>query len=246
MHALSRQIRRTAGAVPRLAARLVVLATVLGAGLAPAVAQMTRSFEVHTVDTRVVETWIWDLCERHPEEPCRVVAVQPGSPSQLTVQGSDQVIAAVARLLAERDTSVPKTQSFQIILAQGTRGGSGMDPRLPPSAVAALEDVAQFLPFDSFTLLDTALVSSTREAETALSGPAGVRYDARLSFYRTESVEGPVIAVQNLQVVSEPPRQKILETSLSVRVDETAVVGTSKLNGGDQALILLLTALPES
>ncbi|HVS13660.1 MAG TPA: hypothetical protein VMV46_07040 [Thermoanaerobaculia bacterium] len=261
-----RPIARTAASARRVATRLMALIIALAASLVPAAAQqMTRSFEVHTVDTRVVETWIWDLCDRHPEESCRVVAVSPGSPSQLTVQGSEAVIAAVARLLAERDTSVARTQSFQIILVQGKRGAGGMDPGLPKPAVEALEDVRQFLPFDSFVLIDTALVSSTRDAETALSGPGGVRYDARIRFHRTESIDGPVIAVQTLQVESEPvwreppvppegveagerpggwTREKLLDTSLSLRVGETAVVGTSKLNGGDEALILLITALP--
>jgi hypothetical protein len=263
---ITRSTHRARGISARLVMLLVALLALVTTGMTPALAQMSRSFAVHSVDTRVVETWIWDLCEQYEEEQCRVIGVSPGNPSQVTVQGGEQVIAAVARLLAKRDTSVARTQTFQIILVQGKRGAGGMDPGLPKSAAAALEDVSQFMPFDSFSLIDTALISTTRDGETVLSGPGEVRYEARLSFFTTESVDGPVIVVRQLRVESqpvwrEPPpagpsaaaerpggwvRDTLLDTSLSVGVGETAVVGTSKLNGGDEALILLLTALPGS
>ncbi|HVS63841.1 MAG TPA: hypothetical protein VMT85_10125 [Thermoanaerobaculia bacterium] len=217
---------------------------------------MTRSFEVRSVDSRVVETWVWDLCEQHPGEECHVIGVAPGNPSQLSVRGSANVIAEVARLLAERDATFEPTQTFQIILVEGSRGG-GMDPTLPANATAALDDVAQFLPFDSFRLLDTALLISTRSGRTMLSGPDGRQYEAGLGFRRVQSVEGPVLQVEMLRV-SESTRSSpelgegesrqvggiLIDTSISLKVGETAVVGTSKLNGGDEALILLLTALP--
>ena len=38
--------------------------------------------------------------------------------------------------------------------------------------------------------------------------------------------------------------EHLLSTSFSIRKGETVVVGTSKLRGNDQALVVLLTALP--
>ena len=38
--------------------------------------------------------------------------------------------------------------------------------------------------------------------------------------------------------------REILSTSFSIKVGETLVVGTSKLDGGDEALVVLLTAEP--
>jgi len=35
--------------------------------------------------------------------------------------------------------------------------------------------------------------------------------------------------------------RKVMDTTFSMDVGETAVVGTSKLNGGDEALVVLLT-----
>jgi hypothetical protein len=252
--------RRTGiGVASALAALAALAATAASAQSPPDTPIMSRSFEVRSVDTRVVETWVWDLCEQHPGEECHVVAISPGNPSQLTVRGTPSVISKVARLLAERDALFEPTQTFQLILVEGSRDG-GMDRALPANAAAALADVAQFLPFDSFRLLDTALLSTTRDGQTALSGLNDVRYDAELSFRRVQAIDGPVILIHRLRVVSEPiwhgpepggeegrwVEDRVIETSLSVKVGETAVVGTSKLNGGDEALILLLTALPSS
>lgn len=46
--------------------------------------------------------------------------------------------------------------------------------------------------------------------------------------------------------VTPPPTvaENLLSTSFSIRKGETVVVGTSKLNGNDRALVVLLTALP--
>jgi hypothetical protein len=41
-----------------------------------------------------------------------------------------------------------------------------------------------------------------------------------------------------------PRSQRLLATSFSMAVGETLVVGTSKLDGGDEALVVLLTAAP--
>ena len=46
--------------------------------------------------------------------------------------------------------------------------------------------------------------------------------------------------------ITPPPTvaENLLSTSFSIRKGETVVVGTSKLNGNDRALVVLLTALP--
>lgn len=41
-----------------------------------------------------------------------------------------------------------------------------------------------------------------------------------------------------------PRELQLLATSFSMTVGETLVVGTSKLDGGDEALVVLLTAAP--
>jgi hypothetical protein len=43
----------------------------------------------------------------------------------------------------------------------------------------------------------------------------------------------------------ETVHKDIVETSFSMKVGETVVVGTSKLDGGDEALVVLVTALSE-
>ncbi len=49
------------------------------------------------------------------------------------------------------------------------------------------------------------------------------------------------------KLVPEPPRQtrkSVIASSFTVKIGETIVVGTSKLNGSGTALIVLFTAMP--
>ncbi len=41
-----------------------------------------------------------------------------------------------------------------------------------------------------------------------------------------------------------PGRKTLLSSSFAAEVGQTVVVGTSRLNGGDEAMIVLFTALP--
>jgi hypothetical protein len=227
-----------------------------------------RGFRLHVVDLSVAETWIWELCERlRAENACRVVEAIEGDEPRLAIEGTDRVHAEVARLLAQRDSATPATRSFQVVLLQATKTGRTMDPALGERSLAALRDVGDYLPFTGFRVLDTAILTTTRNGETRLTGPDGLEYEVGLSFRDTHTVEGPVIEVLQLRVrgevvhESEPPArpgdaeanqrpqprhksvENLLSTSLSMRPGETAVVGTSRLDGGDEALVVLLTAL---
>jgi hypothetical protein len=272
------------GRAPRsrtAAARAGTLAglCVLLAGSAPSPAQnpegsvraYVREFPLQRLDPRVVETWVWELCAEMREEPtCRVVGVVGGEQPRVGVEGTDRVHARIARKLAESEAVSRPARTFQLVLLEASRKGTGggeVDPALSEAARAALRDVADYLPFSSFRVLDTALLSTTWRAQTSLSGPDGLQYSAELAFRDQQGLEGPRIEVQELEVrgevvveldpppipqggteTAEPPRrtknvQKLLSTSLSMRPGETAVVGTSRLDGGEQALVVLLTAI---
>lgn len=212
-----------------------------------------RAFTVRLLDPRLVESWIWEQCEellKTMTTTCRVQEVSQGESNRIAVRAPDALHARIARWLAERDASVAQSRQFRlVVLGASTRGG-GFDSELSSEAREALEELSQILPFDSYELHDTAFVNTTRRGTAKLSGPEGVSYGLQLSFREVAAVDGPVLEVGQLELSAEVIENgvstgihQLLSTSVSVRLGETVVVGTSKLNGGDQAVVVLLTAL---
>jgi hypothetical protein len=135
---------------------------------------------------------------------------------------------------------------------------------LPENVRPAVEDVRQFLPYKSYRILDVALVRSDRLARTSMKGPDGAAYDVEVSF-SPRPEEGRIV-VSRFQVArTETPRpltrietdqlewqsaaapeapRSVVETSFTADLGKTVVVGSSRLDGGQTALIVLFTALP--
>lgn len=227
---------------------LTFVATLVGAAQDDAQHNYGRNFVLNQVDPRVAEAWFWELCEELANgATCFVAEVAPGEDTMLAVRAPSGVHAAFARRLAERDTG-RLTQEFQLLLVEASKDSEGMDQELPPHARAALQDVREFLPFSRFDLLDSGWIKSSGRGQVDLGGGA-TRYEAHLVFDPKIELDGVVLAIQNLEVQvrystdSGERVRNLIRSSLTMKVGETAVVGTSKLNGGDKAVIVLLTAL---
>jgi len=158
-----------------------------------------------------------------------------------------------------------RTYTFQLVLLAASVDGPAGFENVPANAQKALADVKDFLPYKSYRLLDLAWLRSSRSAEAQLAGPDGRTLSAQIRFFSPQD-EPQRIEVQRLVVVEAPlverilleaPRQDgaptavaprairpLLETSFGMRVGETVVVGTSKLDGPSKALVVLLSALP--
>lgn len=181
-------------------------------------------------------------------------------------------------LMGQRNRS---TQPFQIILLVAEMQGAAGTEGLPKSALRALDDLKDFLPFKSYRALDMAWIRTTGSAETRLTGPTGQAYYVRLNAQLGDSnARGEKIYVSSFELrdgdghmltprpagggggttterEAERARQsavdmltvtrggsRIISTSFGMEVGETVVVGTSKITGGDKALVVLLTAVP--
>jgi hypothetical protein len=133
-----------------------------------------------------------------------------------------------------------------LLLAQGE---SGSDPKLPAGEQRALQDLKQFLPYKGYRLLDAGWIRSQRRANLRLgSDPA---FQMSMHINRDFTGPGTEIRVERfeLQVMkvinndeSSIQTQNLIGSSFTMQVGETVVVGTSKLNGDNEALIVLLTA----
>jgi len=160
-------------------------------------------------------------------------------------------------------TEASPSYMFQTVLLLGSSEGSSDLSGIPANVAGALEDVAQFLPYKSYRMIDTSIIRSAVEARGRLTGLSGQEFelefrfqdvDADSLFVKGFSIDTLVPEAQD-RVVTEgkktklehqPPRwvrKSVIATSFTVEIGETIVVGTSKLNGSGQALIVLFTAV---
>ena len=170
----------------------------------------------------------------------------------LAVTATDLVIARIRGLLAEFDR-LPETRSFQIVVLSADRSGSG-SVDVPDNVSQALEDVRTFLPYTGFSVLGTGWLRTSAHGETTLPGP--MELGVLLSFRPTTDSTAPLLIerfiVNRRTTVNVPVEggyapetrtQRILQTTFTINPGETVVVGTSKLNGDDTAMVVLLTVV---
>lgn len=172
----------------------------------------------------------------------------------LILIATPEVHERFARELAEIDVP-PRSQRFHIAVLEVVEGAGTPAAELPDGAVGALEDLQSFLPYESFRLLANGWLETAREGFTTLSGPGS--FELAVSF-RGDPKSGDTLMVE-FRLTAVPlsaeeirawersgeslPRRVVLETSFGIDVGETKVLGTSKLNGDGNALVVLLTAL---
>lgn len=222
----------------------------------------TNQYEIRYLGPHAAETLGWDQCPQDKTD-CRVRVFtemhEKTSVSKLEVYANVDVQEKVSRALARQDIG-PETQTFYVVLLAASPKPSGTPANLSPAANKALQDLQGFLPYRGYQVLDTALLRGTREMTGRLVGPDGVGYRLELWFQQPGGPESKSLYVQSFQFAEEgpvpvgkakadgrrdarPPRQ-LIRTSFTTQKGETLVVGTSRLDVGDDALVLLLTASP--
>lgn len=156
------------------------------------------------------------------------------------------------------------SQLFHITLVAASRrtGGSAQGD-LPKAVAKALDDIKDFLPYQGYRVVDSALVRASREFHTRLNGPDGSQYQADAVFsatgrgesflvehfelgkpMRLEDMARELERAEGRRAVVPPAPTSNLTASFRIDRGETVVVGSSRLDGGDEALIVLLTAVP--
>jgi hypothetical protein len=170
----------------------------------------------------------------------------------LPLAASDSEAPAAATM--PRATGGPN-QLFQVILLRGSTTGSTEIVGLPKNAEKAIRDMRDFLPFKSYRLLDSALLRVQDVGKARLSGIPPQQYEVRVAY---RNLPNGKLSISDFKIVAmklpgttplpagvAPEAERaIIDTSFTIDLGETIVVGSSKL-GGDQALIVLFTALPK-
>lgn len=186
----------------------------------------------------------------------------PPAPSRAPRPTPERLYRMAAELAPAPEVDANRsTQVFQVtLLLASTSGQSSSD--LPKAAREAVESLADFLPYKSYSVLDFAWVRTAGMSHTRIKGPddrtfrAVLRYDdpeeneGRLFLrdFRLEEVsdEQPLLSPGSGSRFFVDSGKALISTSFGMEIGETVVVGTSRLNGDGKALVVLLTAIPAS
>ena len=173
------------------------------------------------------------------------------------------VLALAVRAVAAEPAG--RTYTFQVVLLIAETSGPAVTEGVPPRAQKALVNLREFLPYKSYRLLDLAWLRTMRSANATLAGPEGATYRVSLQFHPADGpgerllidgfsvTELPLVPREDVafhskdvSVTPRPPRapQDLLNSMFGMELGETVVVGTSKLDGPNKALVVLLSALP--
>lgn len=157
-------------------------------------------------------------------------------------------------LLAQQQApkpNVPQTRLFGIILIQGLTAPAPDSEPLPQKTKQVLDEVADFLPYKHFKMLDSSFIRSNGHATFNLVGPDQQALIANLRI-QDHPEKTDTIQVKAFQIIEEtlrfdgekqyPAVNEYLNTSFSIKADETIVVGTSRIGKKDSAVIILFSA----
>lgn len=251
-----------------LSAALLLLAFAAGApGVAgaqqdPRTTPYTNQYELRFLGPRAAETLAWDQCPAD-KSACRVRVFtdmqEKASVSKLEVYATVDVQERISRALAQQDIG-PKTQTFYVVLLAASPKAGGAPADLSPGARKALQDIQAFLPYKGYQVLDTALLRGTKSLTGRMVGRGGIGYVIELWFQQPGGPASKSLYIQSFEFREEAGRlpaagdaqpnirgpRELIKSSFTVQEGETLVVGTSRLDGGDDALVLLLTAASAS
>lgn len=143
------------------------------------------------------------------------------------------------------DTRTSYTFQALFLLADNTGSGSLGD--VPANAQKALQDASSFLPYKSYKLLDSAWIRTSFRGSARFTGPGGVSCELILNVDIAETSKERIVVhdlvVQPLTSDGTPKGRPLLTSTFSLAPGETVIVGTSRLDGPSNALVVLLTAI---
>ena len=158
-------------------------------------------------------------------QPKAVAGQQAASGSQVAVEDS-------------------KLRGFGVILVLGEIESGRTAGTFTPAAAKALADLKDFLPYKSYRLLDTVWMIGLDGPHQFLRDADGQKHGFSM---RSTLLSPSAVKVDMLRlwgVASSDPKHSsevLIDTNFNLKVGETIVVGTSRIDS-DRGLILLVTA----
>jgi hypothetical protein len=234
---------------------------------APQRSTYLSNYEIRFLGPHAAETLAWDQCPKDRDNACQVRVYsevkQEGSNALtiLEVRTDGETHEKISRALARQDIG-PETQTFFLVLLAAGPKPLPTPPQLSGGAQKALQDLQGFLPYKGYEVLDSTLLRGTRSMNGRLVGRNGLGYDVELYFQQPGGPDSKALYISSFsfgedgpvpippptpessKAMVRPPRSRLIRSSFSMNKGETLVVGTSRIDNSDQALVLLLTSQP--
>ena len=127
-------------------------------------------------------------------------------------QGQQSVPVASTGAAARAATTVPTLRGFSLTLVQGEIKAGQAAEGVPAAAAKALADLKDFLPYKSYSLLDTSWTAGTGLIKSRLRRPDGQSYDVEMTvnypYYGTPNVAGIAVTGFHLREAGSGPISK--------------------------------------
>jgi hypothetical protein len=214
------------------------------------------SYRIGFLGSHAAEVLAWEQCPEEARDDCAVATTTDDGRLFLNVRADAATHERIARALAGKDR--PLTQSFQItLLVAGDKPGTA-GAELASAVRKAVDELRELVPYESYEVLDTLWLRGTAGnlMRGRLVGRDETGHELLLRFRALGGPDSKDLFVDNFSLTEEPgnnlqkpgggtrgPR-RVLDTSFGLKSGQTIVIGTSKLDGGEESLVILLTSVP--
>ncbi len=191
--------------------------------------------------------WVEDLMKPYTSRRGTIRRLHDGN--KLVIEDTPENVEKILAILKKIDIK-PLDLQFSVDLILGSTASQseeGFDRELKSDPI--IKELSQLLQYKSFKRLDTALMK-VQDNKRSFQRMGGDHLMFRLQLRpryikedKGDSIQVDLQLSQDLGLSSEGKQRSIrlVETALSIKSGERTVVGVSKLNGGDKALILILS-----
>ena len=177
--------------------------------------------------------------------------------NMLIIEDIPDIVEKILSILKEIDVK-PLDLQFTVDLILGSMtGGSPDDPLEKVTAMdkkirsdPLIKELSRLLTYESFKRLDSTMINvqdNSRSTQTLGGEGMSFRLDLRPRYIKEENGDsirvGLSLSSRQYKKDGSPLSLTLIDTTLSLRSGDRSVVGVSKLNGGDQALILILSGV---
>jgi hypothetical protein len=175
--------------------------------------------------------------------------------NMLIIEDIPDIVEKVLSILEEIDIK-PLDLQFTVDLILGSMSGSstndeGMTGESTDRKIKAdpvMKELSRILTYDTYRRLDSTLISvQDNSRSTQMLGGEGMSFRLDLQPRYIKEEKGDSIHVElslssrQYEKDGSPLSLTLIDTTLSLQSGDRSVVGVSKLNGGDKALILILS-----
>jgi hypothetical protein len=176
--------------------------------------------------------------------------------NMLIIEDIPEIVDKIRTILEEIDVK-PLELQFTVDLIEGymSEPATGRGEPVPYPSVdiksdPLIKELSKILTYKSFRRLDSTLINvQDNSRSTQRLGGAGMSFRLNLQPRYIKEKEGDSIRVDlslsstRFKQDGSPLSLTLIETTISLESGDRSVVGVSKLNGGDKALILILSGV---